>query len=140
MDVKTQWNKWNMKRRWPDLLTLLLGTWLVVSAFILPKLKGNVELFNDTLIVGALVQLAAIAALFRPNAWKEWVLVVLGAWSIASSYLFNEGMQVNGLDVPLGANLFIVGCLILIGATFRLYRRRAILDMDRPLAGLDSHK
>src|SRR3569833_3427890 len=118
MDVKTQWN---MKRRWPDLLTLLLGTWLVISAFILPKLDGNVELFNDTLIVGALVQLAAIAALFRPKTKKEKILVILGSWSIASSYLFREGMQVNGLDVPKDTKQFIVGCLMLIGASFNLY-------------------
>src|SRR3569833_3393784 len=99
MDVKTQWN---MKRRWPDLLTLLLGTWLVISAFILPKLDGNVELFNDTLIVGALVQLAAIAALFRPKTKKKKKKKKKKTKTIASSYLFREGMQVNGLDVPLG--------------------------------------
>src|SRR3569832_1206366 len=137
MDVKTQWN---MKRRWPDLLTLLLGTWLVISAFNLPKLDGNVELFNDTLIVGALVQLAAIVVLFCLFVWFVWILVFLGVWLIASSFLFREGMQVNGLDVPLGANLFIVGCLMLIGASFNLYRRRAIREMDHPLTGLESHK
>src|SRR3569832_1893444 len=85
------------KRHWQDMGTLLLGTWLVVAPFIIPRTLGDVAIFNDSLIVGALVQVPALAAVIRPNAWKEWAVLVLASWSIASSYFFVYGLLLNGL-------------------------------------------
>src|SRR3569833_792894 len=84
-----------MKRHWQDMGTLLLGTWLVVAPFIIPRTLGDVAIFNDSLIVGALVQVTALAAVVRPNAWKEWAVLVLASWSIASSYFFDNNEQKN---------------------------------------------
>lgn len=132
--------KKRLKRQWQDVVTFFLGVWLVISPFLLPMPEENVALFNNTLIVGTLVQWTAIINIVRPNAWKEWLTVILAAWSMSSAYFFDDGMLVDGLDVPLGANLFIVGGLLMVDAIFGLYRRKAIHDMDKPLPGQAPHK
>src|SRR3569832_58288 len=129
-----------MKRHWQDMGTLLLGTWLVVAPFIIPRTLGDVAIFNDSLIVGALVQVTALAAVVRPNAWKEWAVLVLASWSIASSYFFDYGVLLNGLllngHFSIAGYLFIIGLLMMIDATIGLYRQKSIRDMDRPIEGL----
>src|SRR3569832_1190211 len=88
-----------MKRHWQDMGTLLLGTWLVVAPFIIPRTLGYVAIFIDSLIGGALVQVTALAAVVRPNAWMVWVVLELASWSIASSYFFDYGVLLNGLHL-----------------------------------------
>src|SRR3569832_1854044 len=74
-----------MKRHWQDMGTLLLGTWLVVAPFNIPRTLGDVAIFNDSLIVRALVQVTALAAVVRPNAKKEWAVLVLASWAGAAA-------------------------------------------------------
>ncbi len=123
-----------MKKIWQDMVTLLLGFWLIVSPFVLPRIMGDYVLFNNALIVGVFITLAAIAAIVRPNAWKEWILVVLGSWLVASSYLLGNRELFDGSITTLAENQLIVGLLVLVDASFGLFRRRAIRDMDKPKA------
>ena len=127
-----------MKKSWQDVSILVLGFWLLISPFFLPRTPGDEALFTNSLIVGLFLQLAAIAAIMRPNAWKEWAFVILGAWLIASSYFFNNEELFPGLfgssAFVLSENGLIVGVLVMIGATFGLYRRRSIREMDKPSA------
>lgn len=116
------------------MVTLLLGFWLIVSPFVLPRIMGDYVLFNNALIVGVFITLAAIAAIVRPNAWKEWILVVLGSWLVASSYLLGNRELFDGSITTLAENQLIVGLLVLVDASFGLFRRRAIRDMDKPKA------
>src|SRR3569832_2059234 len=133
-----------MKRHWQVLGSLFLGSWLVVAPFIIPRTLGDVAIFNDSLIVGALVQVTALAAVVRPNAWKEWAVLVLAAWSIASSYFFDYGVLLNGLHLyghfSIAGSLFITGLLMMIDATIGLYRQKSIREKDRPIEGLTSTK
>lgn len=127
-----------MKKRWQDVTELVLGFWLILSPFFLPRTLGDDALFNNSLIVGVLILVAAIAAIMRPNAWKEWFFVILGAWLISSSYFFNQAEFFPGL---FGSSVFglaesqlIVGVLVLIGGGVGLFRRRSIREMDKPSA------
>lgn len=120
-----------MKTIWQDTVILLLGFWLIVSPFILPRTMGDFVLFNNSLIVGVFLTLAAIAAMFRPNAWKEWMHVALGSWLIAASDLLGNGELLSGSFTALAKNQLIVGLLILAAAAFGLYRRKAIRDMSK---------
>ena len=52
-----------MKKRWHDVTILVLGIWLLISPFILPRTIGDEALFTNSLIVGLFLQLAAIAAI-----------------------------------------------------------------------------
>lgn len=123
-----------MKKRWQDIATLVLGLWLIVSPFILSRTMGDYVLLNNSMIVGVFIQMAAIAAIMRPNAWKEWILLVLGSWLIAASYFLGNGELFNGSLTTLAENQFIVGLLVMVDAAFGLYRRTAIRDMDKPMA------
>ena len=125
-----------MKKRWQDMATLLLGLWLIVSPFVLPGTPGNTVIVNTSMIVGVFLTLAAIAAIVNPNAWKEWIVVILASWLIASSYFFGDAQPFDESFsfTALGASQLIVGLLVMIDATFGLYRRKAIRDMDHPRA------
>lgn len=127
-----------MKKRWHDVAILLLGTWLLVSAFFLPRTVGDEDLFTNSLLVGLFLQVSAIAAIMRPNAWKEWIFVILGSWLIASSFLFGKEESFNGLFSSsvfgLPENGVVVGVLVLIGAGIGLFKRKSIREMDKPTA------
>lgn len=120
----------NMKKRWQDFATASLGFWLIISPFLLPRTVGDWVLFNNSLIIGTLVLLAALAAILRPNAWKEWVIVALASWLIAASWFFGNGGVINSNGTVLAWNQMIVGLLIMADGAFGLYRRKAIRDMD----------
>ncbi len=123
-----------MKKRWQDMATLLLGLWLIVSPFVLPGTAGDTVIVNTSMIVGVFLTLAAIAAIVSPNAWKEWIVVILASWLIASSYFFGDAQPFDESFsfTALGMSQLIVGLLVMVDATFGLYRRKAIRDMDHP--------
>jgi len=122
----------NMNKRWQDFATLILGGWLMVSPFILQRPMIDNAMFNNSLIVGLFVTLAAAAAIIRPNAWKEWVLVALASWLISSSYFLSPNHVSDEYFSTLALSQLIVGLLILVDAAFGLYRKQAIRDMDNP--------
>lgn len=119
-----------VKRRWQDMATLGFGFWLIISPFILPRTTGDYVLFNNSLIIGILLSVVALATLSRPNAWKEWAVVALASWLIAASYFFGNGGVLNGTNTILSWNQLIVGLLVMADAAIGLYRRQAIRDMD----------
>lgn len=118
-----------MKKRWQDIVIFVLGLWLMLSTAILPRTMDDHVLFNNSKIVGLLLMLVAFAAIVRPNAWKEWPMVVLAAWLISASYLLDNDLP-NASFTMLAGNQLIVGLLVMVAAAFGLYRRRAIRDMD----------
>ena len=125
-----------MKKRWQDIVTLLLGFWLIVSPFVLPRTTADEVIVNTSMIIGVFLTLVAIAAIFRPNAWKEWIVVLLAAFLITSAYFFGDAQPFDEAFsfTAMGMSQFIVGLLVMIDATFGLYRRKAIRDMDSPRA------
>lgn len=133
-DAKNTGSRVMLKKRWQDVITLLFGVWLIVSPFVLPRSLEDHTLVNHSLAIGAVLMAAALWAIARPNAWKEWVIAFLGAWLIAATYTLPPGMHFSGSLSAIADNMVIVGLLILVDAAFGLYRRQAINDMDKPRA------
>ncbi len=65
---------------WPRWLNLVLGVWLFISAFIWPHTAASQ---TNTWIVGILIAIFAIAAMFAPAV--RWVNTVLAVWLFVST-------------------------------------------------------
>ena len=68
---------------WPRYLNALVAAWLFISAFVWPH---TVSAQTNTWIVGALMVICAIAALFQPAA--RWANTVLAVWLFISTWFF----------------------------------------------------
>lgn len=68
-------------------LDVLIGTWVVLSPFILAFESGRATT-NNVIVGGAMVLLAATRALGAHRAaWMSWVNAVLGLWLILSPWV-----------------------------------------------------
>ncbi len=94
--------------RWQDVLSMLLGFWLLLSPVILGfyTLEMGVAVWHS-FILGLVVAAVSIAALTRFYIWEEWVNVVLGLWLIASPFV----LGFTGVTEAMW-NHIIVGLLI----------------------------
>jgi hypothetical protein len=93
-------------KHWQDPLNLILGLWLVASPWVL----GHQAVTNPTwnaVILGALIAVAALFALFRVMAWEEWTNVILGVWLVVSPWV----LGFSGL-APAMWNAVIVGVVV----------------------------
>jgi hypothetical protein len=79
--------KQNMTSDWQDALNVLLGLGLFVSPWALDYAAGNAAL--NAHIVGAIIVVMALAALFAFHVWEEWISAVLGAWLIIAPWVLN---------------------------------------------------
>jgi SPW repeat len=93
-------------KHWQDPLSLILGLWLVASPWVL----GHQAQANPTwnaVILGVLISVAALFALFRVMAWEEWTNVVLGVWLVVSPWVLGFSAL-----VPAMWNAVIVGIVV----------------------------
>jgi hypothetical protein len=74
------------KRQWQDVGNLLLGVWLMVSPWVLAYTDTPFAVWN-AYVLGAIIAVAAAAALVAFHEWEEWVSMVLGLWLIASPWV-----------------------------------------------------
>jgi hypothetical protein len=80
--------KQNITSDWQDSLNVLLGLGLFLSPWTLSYVtEGNAAL--NAHIVGAVIVLMALAALFAFRIWEEWISAVLGAWLIVAPWVLN---------------------------------------------------
>lgn len=94
--------KQNITRDWQDLLNALLGLGLFLSPWTLSYVtEGNAAL--NAHIVGAVIVVLALAALFAFRVWEEWVSAVLGAWLIVAPWILNF----SGHATAAGTSVFI---------------------------------
>src|SRR5438046_4780542 len=63
-------------KHWQDPLNLILGIWMVVSPWALQH-QTDMHSTPNAVILGILIGLAALVALFNVMAWEEWAYVVL---------------------------------------------------------------
>lgn len=68
-----------MKRvkHWQDFVNALLGAWLIASPWVL-GFQGVMVATVSTMAVGALLIASSAGAMQVPQAWEEWLDVVLG--------------------------------------------------------------
>ena len=75
--------------RWQDWFNLTLGIWLCVSPWVL--WRGDVpppSLTANALIIGVLLAMLALAALYRLDAPAEWAVIVAAAWIFVAPWLY----------------------------------------------------
>lgn len=72
---------------WQDSVNLLLGAGLFFSPWLL-GFASEQTAASDAHVVGAILVLMALAALFAYQVWEEWVSGVLGAWLVVAPWAF----------------------------------------------------
>jgi hypothetical protein len=96
-----------MKRvkHWQDAANGLLGAWLVISPWVL-GFQHVVVAMLATMAIGILLVASAIEAMQVPQAWEEWLDVILGA-------LLMLAPAVLGFAVaPALQNALVVGAIV----------------------------
>jgi|SRR3954468_1391642 hypothetical protein len=120
---------------WQDWANLILALCLFFSPWILgfamPSGAGGAAWASnaswDSWTLGVIIFAVSATALFRLQAWEEWVNVVLGIWLLLAPFLLGF------TTVPGGAwTHWIVGALVVIFAVWDLQSLRG-RSMHRPL-------
>ncbi|KAB2940955.1 MAG: SPW repeat protein [Hyphomicrobium sp.] len=81
---------------WQDTLNLVLGAALLVSPWVLGFASETTPTWN-AFIVGAIIAVLALAALFAFQVWEEWVSGALGAWLIIAPWVLGFGTHATAL-------------------------------------------
>jgi hypothetical protein len=106
--------------RWQDWFNLALGIWLCVSPWVL--WRGDVpppSLTANALIVGVLLAMLVLAALYRLEAPAEWAVIVAAAWVFVAPWLYGfDQWRVAAWDH------WIVAALLVACAGWRLLALR----------------
>ena len=100
-----------MKDFWQDSVNVLLGVWLVISAWILQFADIQAALWN-AVVFGLVVAAVALSALVRFREWEEWVDIAIGLWLIVSPWILGFaalGAGVEGGSVAATWNFVLVG-------------------------------
>lgn len=87
--------------RWQDWLMLLFGVWLFISPFIMNYGALTSVFAWNAYILGVVIFVVALVALFSPHKWEEWVNLVLGIWLLISPFVLmvyaNDGATWNNV-------------------------------------------
>lgn len=72
-------------KHWQDPINLVAGLWMIASPWVLAYQTQSQPMWN-AVVLGALVAVVALSALFKASAWQQWVNAVLGAWLVISPW------------------------------------------------------
>ena len=109
----TTWNE-KLTNQWKDAGNLVLGIWLVLSPWALAY-AGEVTAAWNAYVVGAIVAVAAFAALIAFQKWEEWVNAGFAAWLIVSPFILGFSALTYALWNQIIVGL-LVGCLAIWAA------------------------
>ncbi len=93
-----------------------MGAWLIIAPFVG---IGSLSMAASwsSIISGAVIVVAAAVAIFRPQAWEEWINALTGVWLIISpfvlGYVYMEAATWNHV---------IVGVIVAAAAIWALQR------------------
>jgi len=113
-------------KHWQDPLNLILGIWMVVSPWALQH-QTDMHSTSNAVILGILIGLAALVALFKVMAWEEWANVVLGVWLLISPWV----LGFTALTAAMW-NAVIIGIVVTVLALWAL-------GTDKDIGGWWSH-
>ena len=107
---------------WQDLVSLVLGVWLIMSPWALAFTDIDAALWNAVLF-GAVIAIMAIMAILDFHEWEEWADMAIGLWLIASPWVLGFAvMPAGAADATL--NVILVGVLTLGMAAWSLRDHR----------------
>lgn len=81
---------------WQDTVNLVLGAALLVSPWVLGFAPETTPTWN-AFIIGAVIALLAVTALFAFQVWEEWVSAALGAWLIIAPWVLGFGAHATAM-------------------------------------------
>ena len=101
-------------KHWQDAVNAVLGAWLVAAPWVL-GFQGMLVAAAVTTAIGALLIASSVEAMQVPQAWEEWLDVMLGIGLMLSPLLF-------GFDgvAPALQNALITGGLVTVLALWVL--------------------
>ncbi len=79
-------------KHWQDPANAALGTWLVLSPWVL-GFSGETTAMASVIIIGAALVAASLGMVFVPRAWEEWTEAILGLALIVSPWVAGYGSQ-----------------------------------------------
>lgn len=107
-------------KHWQDPVSVIAGAWLAVSPWVFSYQMESQPMWN-AVIVGILMALIALYALFQVSAWEEWLNFVLAAWLIASPWVLGFSAHTAAM-----LNAVIVGALVVVLSLWALGTDRDI--------------
>ena len=84
----------NRLKHWQDVVNMVIGVWLVVSAWAL-GLEADRAMTANFVIVGLALVALTLGAIFVPKAWEEWSEFALGIWLIVSPWVLNFNIHLD---------------------------------------------
>lgn len=97
------------KQRWQDWVILALGAWLFLAPFFTGYSSLSGPAAWNSYVLGAIVTVFAIAALWRPESpTEEWVNLVLGLWLVIAPL----ALGFYASEAVAAWNHFVVGALV----------------------------
>ncbi len=113
-------------KHWEDPVNLILGLWLVISPWVL-GFQNELNPMWSMVILGALIGLIAVVAVFRVMAWEEWANLLLGLGVAVSPWI----LGFSGVVLAMW-NALLVGAVV---AALALWA----LGTDKDIGGWWSH-
>ena len=106
------------RAQWENWIVLFLGVWLLFMPFVMIySLPTGIEgiLSLNSWIVGFALIFSAGLAIQELKPWEEWVNMVLGAWMVASPWVFGYSHQANLMwgSVIVGGAVAVLGMVSL---------------------------
>lgn len=104
----------SVQNKWQDIANLILGVWLFVSPWIVGYAGSAAPAWNAW-VLGAIVAVFALAALFAFHSVEEWIKVLAGLWLLISPYILGFATFAPAIWNQVIVGLLVVG-LALCGA------------------------
>ena len=101
-------------KHWQDPVNALLGAWLVASPWVL-GFQSMLVAAAVTTAVGALLVASSVEAMQVPQAWEEWLDVMLGIGLMLAPVLFGFNAVTPALQ-----NALVTGGLVTVLALWVL--------------------
>lgn len=102
-------------QRWQMVLSAVLGVWVIISPWLFLEVASesvSSAASWSLWLSGAAVAVLSLAALVNYRTWQEWVTAALGAWLVASPWIFDfAGMTALTISTVVagGAVLILSG-------------------------------
>lgn len=104
VSIGTAWDR--TSGRLQDWFNLILGVWLVIAPFVGVGMTSDAAAWNSY-VAGVAVAILAGAAIARPQAWEEWVNLLIGLWLVLAPFVLGFTDQPG----PMW-NQIVIGLLI----------------------------